>query len=134
MLYFNMQMLVYCYTSFMLIKYKKTLKHLMHCERRMSWLLLLFDKYFSNNIQISSKYRNNMFSFCRISLKNIICWKQMKMLECSFFITNFYYMFSNAKCKWNRETRHLLTKIFTFVNSITRSTCCDARLNIMMKR
>ena len=64
-----MQMLVYFYTSFMLIKYNKTLKHLMHCERRMSWLLLLFNKYFSNNLQISSKYRNNMLSFCKISLK-----------------------------------------------------------------
>ena len=41
----------------------------MHCERRMSWLLLLFDKYFSNNLQISSKYKNNVLSFCKISIK-----------------------------------------------------------------
>ena len=129
-----MQMSVYFYTSLILIKCNETLKHLMYCERRMSWLLLLFDKNFSNNLQISSKYRNTMLSFCKISLKNIICWKQMKMVKCSFFITIFYYIFSNVKCKWNRETRHLLTKISTFVNSVTRSTCCDARLNIMMKR
>ena len=136
-----MQMWVYFYTSFILIQYNQTLKILMYCKRRMSWLLLLFDKYFSNNRQISSKYRNTMFSFCKISFKKIyiyicwnICWKQMKMVECSFSITNFYYIFSNVKCKWNRETKHLLTKISSFVNSITRSTCCDARLNIMMKR
>ena len=64
-----MQMSVYFYTSFILIKRNETLKHLMYCERRMSWLLLLFDKHFSNNLQISSKYRNTMLSFCKISLK-----------------------------------------------------------------
>ena len=69
MLYCNMQMSVYFYTSLILIKCNETLKHLMYCERRMSWLLLLFDKNFSNNLQISSKYRNTMLSFCKISLK-----------------------------------------------------------------
>ena len=127
-------MSVYFYTLFILIKCNETLKHLTYCERRMSWLLLLFDKHFSNNFQISSKCRNTALSFSKISLKNIICWKQMKIVKCSFFIKNFYYIFSNVKCTWNRETRHLLTKISTFVNSITRSTCCNARLNIMMKR
>ena len=127
-----MQMSVYFYTSLILIKCNEILKHLMYCERTMSWLLLLFDKDFSNNAQISSKFRNIMLSFYKISLKK--CNMQMKMAKCSFFITNFYYIFSNVKCKWNRETRHLLTKISTFVNSITRSTCCNARLNIMMKR
>ena len=48
---------------------KRYFQHLMYCERRMSWLLLLFDKHFSNNLQISSKYRNTMLSFCKISLK-----------------------------------------------------------------
>ena len=133
MLYCNMQMSVYFYTSLILIKCNETLKHLMYCERRMSWLLLLFDKKISINLQISSKYRNTML-YIKFPLKNIICWKQMKMVECSFFITNFYYIFSNFKCKWNRETWHLQTKISTFVNSATRSTCCNARLNIMMKR
>ena len=134
MSYCNMQMSIYFYTSFILTKCNETLKHSMYCERRMSWLLLLFDKHFSNNFQISSKYRNTALSFSKISLKNIICWKQMKIVKCSFFIKNFYYIFSNVKCTWNREIKHLLTKISTFVNSITRSTCCDARLNIMMKR
>ena len=64
-----MQMSVYFYTSLILIKCNERLKHLMHCEGRMSWLLLLFDKNFSNNPQISSKYRNTMLSFCKISLK-----------------------------------------------------------------
>ena len=134
MSYCNMQMSIYFYTSFILTKCNETLKHSMYCERRMSWLLLLFDKHFSNNFQISSKYRNTALSFSKISLKNIICWKQMKIVKCSFFIKNFYYIFSNVKCTWNRETRHLLTKVSTFANSITRSTFCDTKLNIMMKR
>ena len=37
------------------------------------------------------------------------------------------------KCKWNRETRYLLTKTSTFLNSITRSICCNEKLNIMIK-
>ena len=106
-----MQMSVYFYTSLILIKCNETLKHLMYCERTMSWLLLLFDKDFSNNAQISSKFRNIMLLFYKISLKK--CNMQMKMVKCSFFITNFYYIFSNVKCKWNSETRHLLTKIST---------------------
>ena len=36
----------------------------------------------------------------------------MEMVNYSFFITNFYYIFSGVKCKWNRETRNLLTKKF----------------------
>ena len=129
-----MQMSVYFYTSLILIKYNETLKHLMYCERKMSWLFCFLTKIFL----ITFNYLQNIgilcFLFAKFPLKNIICWKQMKMIKCSFFITNFYYIFSIAKCKWNRETRHLLTKISTFVNSITRSACCDARLNIMMKR
>ena len=129
-----MQMSVYFYTSFILIKCNETLKHLMYCERSMSSLLL----FLTNIFLITFKYLQNIgilcFHFAKFPLKNIICWKNMKIVECSFFITNFYYIFSNVKCKWNGETRHLLTKMSTFVNSITRSTCCDARLNIMMKR
>ena len=49
---------------------------------------------------------------------------QMLFLHDEFLL----YIF---KCKWNRETWHLLTEIF---NSMTRSTCFNARLNIMMKR
>ena len=64
-----MQMSVYFYTSFILIKSNETLKHLVYCERRMSWLLLFFDKHFFNNLQIFSKYMNTMLSFCKTSLK-----------------------------------------------------------------
>ena len=104
-----MQMSAYFYTSLILIKCNEILKHLMYCERRMSWLLLLFDKTFSNNFQISSKFGNIMLSFYKISLKKYNM--QMKMVKCSFFITNFYYIFSSVK--WSRETRHLQTKIST---------------------
>ena len=46
-----MQMSIYFY------KFNETLEQLMYCERRMSWFLLLFDKHFSNYLQIPSKYR-----------------------------------------------------------------------------
>ena len=134
MLYCNMHMSVCFCTSLILTKCNKTLKHLMYCERRMSWLLLLFDKNFSNSLQMSSKYRNTMLSVCKISLK------KHNMLEADkngwmLFLHNEFLLY-NFKCQmqWNRETRHLLTKISTFVNSVTRSTCCDARLNMMMKQ
>ena len=134
MLYCNMQMSVYFYTSFILIKCNETLKHLMYCERRMSWLLLLFDKNFSNNLQISSKYRNTMLSFCKISLKkyNMLeanengrmlflhnefllyifkCQMQMEQRNQAFADKNFYLcQFSNkkhllrCKVKYNDET------------------------------
>ena len=96
----------------------------------MSWLLLLFDKHFTNYLQISSKYSNTMLSICKTSLKKYV-------LEADengrmFFITNFRYIFSNAN--GIEKTKHLQAKISTFVNSIKRSTCCNARLNIMMKQ
>ena len=72
-----------------------------------------------------------MLSICKTSLKKY-------MLEADqngrmLFLHNEFLLYI-FKCKWNTETRHLLTKISTFLNSITRSTCCSARLNIMMKR
>ena len=129
-----MQMSVYFYTSFTLLKCNETLKHLMYCERRMSWLLLLFDKNFSNNLQISSKYRNTMLSFCKISLKKYNMLKtdensrmlflhnefllyifkrqmQMEQRNQAFADKNFYLcQFSNkkhllrCKVKYNDET------------------------------
>ena len=105
----------------------------MHCERRMSWFLLLFDKQFSNYLPIPSKYSNIMLSICKISLKkNIICYKQMKMVDCSFFIKNFCYIFSNAD---GIEKQGICwQKFLTLFYSITRSTCCNVQLNIIMKR
>ena len=72
-----------------------------------------------------------MLSIFKISLK------KYNMLEAdengrTLFLRNEFLLYI-FKCKWNIETRHLLTKMYTFVNSITRGTCCNARLNIMMK-
>ena len=53
----------------------------MHCEKRMSWFLLFFEKHFSNYLQIPSKYSNIMLAICKISLRKI---------------ANFCYIFSNA--------------------------------------
>ena len=72
-----------------------------------------------------------MLSICKTSLKKY-------MLEADqngrmLFLRN-EFLLCIFKCKWNRVTRHLLAKISTVVNSITRSTCCNARLNTMAKR
>ena len=85
MLYCNMQLPVYFYTSFILIKCNETLKHLMYCGRRISWLLLLFDKHFFNNLQISSEYSNTMLSFCKISLKK---YNMLEADDRMFFLHN----------------------------------------------
>ena len=80
--------------------------------RRMSWFLLLFDKHFSNCLQIPSKYSNTMLSIC-------IPWEKYHMLRTeeddqmhSLHNEFLLYIF---KCKWNREIGHLLTKISNFV-------------------
>ena len=67
-------MSIYFYTSFVLKNEsdKETLKHLMYCERRMSWFLLLFDNHFSNYLQISSKCGNTMLSIRKTSLKKYV--------------------------------------------------------------
>ena len=39
--------------------------------RRTSWFLLLFDKHFSNCLQMPSKYSNTMLSICKVSLRKI---------------------------------------------------------------
>ena len=104
MLYCNMQMSVYFYTSFILIKCNETLKHLMYCERRMSWLLVLFDKHFSNNLQISSKYGNTMLSFCEISLK------KYNMLEADengrMLFLHYKFLLYIFKCQMQMEQRN----------------------------
>ena len=38
-------------------------------REKISWLLLIFDKKFSNNLPLSSKYRNAMLSFSKFPLK-----------------------------------------------------------------
>ena len=97
----------------------------------MSWLSLLFDKHFSNYLHYLQSIAILCFQFVKFP------WKKYNMLEADengrmLFLHNEFlsYIF---KCKWNRETRHFPTKMSTFVNSITRSTWCNAKLNIMMK-
>ena len=48
------------------------------------------------------------------------------------FLHNEFLLYT-FECKWNRETRRLLTKISTFVNSVARSTCCNVKLNVIKK-
>ena len=74
-----------------------------------------------------------MLSICKISLR-----KAYNMLTADedgrmLFLHNEFlsYIF---KCKWNRESGHFLTKFLTSGNFITASSCCNVRLNIMMKR
>ena len=53
------------------------------------------------------------------------------MVECSFFITNCWYTFSN---KYGIEKPHnFYTKIFNFVQFNHKNHCCNLSLNIMIK-
>ena len=54
------------------------------------------------------------------------------MVECSFFITNFCYIFSNANGK--EKPDKCGQKFLTSFNSITRSTCSYVSVNIMITR
>ena len=56
----------------------------------------------------------------------------MRMVEFSFFITNFCYILPKANGIDKPDICR--QKFLTSFNSITISTCCNARLNIMMKR
>ena len=103
----------------------------MYCERRMSWCYC----FLANTFLITFKYLQNIAILCFHFVK--LPWKKY-MLEADengrmLFLHNEFLLYI-FKCKWNRGTRHLLTKISIFVNSVTRTTCCNARLNIMMKR
>ena len=54
----------------------------------------------------------------------------MKIVECSFFITNFCYIFSNVN---GIEKMDICSKkILTSFNSRTRNTYCNVRLKIMI--
>ena len=59
----------------------------------MSWLLLLFDKHFTNYLQISSKYSNAMLSIYKTSLKKYVLEAdengRMHFLHNEFYIMNF---------------------------------------------
>ena len=78
---------------------------MIYCVRRTNWLLLLFD-----NIV---KYSNTMLSICKFSLRKINLLRadedgRMLFLHNQFLL----YVF---KCKWNRETGQIWTRISNFV-------------------
>ena len=54
----------------------------------------------------------------------------MKMVDCSLFIMNFCYIFSNVNgiVKPDKYGQ----KFLTLFNTIARSTCCNVSLNIMI--
>ena len=54
------------------------------------------------------------------------------MVECSFFITNCWYTFSNAS--GIEKPHNFGTKIFYFDQFNLKNHCCNVSLNIMMKR
>ena len=56
----------------------------------------------------------------------------MKMVQCSFFIKGFCYIISNAN--GIEKPGIYRQKCLSLFNSIRGSTCCNVRLNIMMKR
>ena len=61
-----------------------------------------------------SRYSNAMLSICKISLK-----KKYNMLKAveegrMLFLRKELLLYT-LKCKWNRETTHLLTKVSNFV-------------------
>ena len=56
----------------------------------------------------------------------------MKMVECSSFITNFCYIFSNVN-GIEKPDKYGQQFLFLF-NTIARSTCCNLSLNTMITR
>ena len=93
--------------------------------RRKSWFLLLFDKHFSNCLQIPSKYSNTMLSICKVSLRKISYAKsRWRWSNC--------YIFSNAN--GIEKSDICWQKFLTSFNSIIISTCFNVWLDIMMKR
>ena len=79
----------------------------------MSWFLLLFDKSFSNYLQIPSKYSNTMFSICKVSLNGLHNGLLLYIL----------------RYKWNRETGHLLTKMFNLVQFNSNKQLLQCKVN-----
>ena len=104
------------------------------CIARGGWVG--FYCFLTNNFQINFKYLQNIailcFQFVKFPWKNITCQKPIKMVECSFFINNFCYIFSNAN--GIEKPGICWRKILTLFNSIKRRTFCNVKLNIMMKR
>ena len=104
------------------------------CIARGEWVG--FYCFLTNIFLITFQYLQNIailcFEFVTFPWKNVICYKQMKMVKSSFFIKNFCYIFSNAN--GIEKPGICWQKCLTFFNSITRSTYCNVKLIIMMKQ
>ena len=129
MLYSNMQMSIYFYTSFILITCCKTLEHLMYCERsRVGFCFFL-----TNIFQITFKYLQNIVILCFQFVK--FTWEKYHMLRTdeddrmlSLHNEFLSYIF---ECKWNREIGNLLTEISNFVqfNNKKHLLQCNVKYN-----
>ena len=96
----------------------------------MRWVfLLLFGKHFWNYLQMPSKCSNIMSSLCEIFLRKYSMLGTDEVVECSFYITNCWYTFSNAN---GIEKPQFLDKMLVQFNH--KNHCCNTSLNKMVKR
>ena len=120
-------MSIYFYTSFILITFIE----------KGGWVG--FYCFLANIFQITFKYLQNIVMLCFQFVK--FPWEKYHMLSADedgrmpmFSLLNEFllYIFSNGN--WIEKLVICWQEILTSFNSITRSTCCSVRLNIMMKR
>ena len=119
-----------CWSIFILIHFNSMItKHWkIWCNFRGGWVGFFC---FSTN-----KYFQNIVILCTQIVK--FSWKKCDMLRADedgrmvFFHNEF--LLHILQCKWNREIKHLLTKISNFLQINRMNTCCNVRLNIMIKR
>ena len=120
-----MQMAIYFYTSFILIaRYNIRTFGVLREENELVFIAFW---HFSNYLQVPSKYSKSILSICKISLKK---YNMLEADEDGRMLFLLWYIF---KCKWNRETGHMLTKISNFVQFSNKKDLLQW-LNIMMKR
>ena len=131
MLYCNIQMLVYFYTWFI----GKHWKHWkIWCNLRGGWVG--FFCFLTNIFQITFKHFQSIVILYIQIVK--FPWEKCGILRADedgrmVFFHNEFLLYI-LKCKWNREIKHLLTKISNLVQINSMNTCCSVRLNIMIKR
>ena len=82
-----------------------------------SGVLLIFDKHFSNYIQIPSKYSNIMLSIYEIS-RSILGADEDGRMQ---FVTSCCFTFSNGI----EKSHNFLTKISNFVQFNHKNHCCN---------
>ena len=71
MLYCNMQVSIYFYTSFILIKLQRNIGTFDVLREEDELVVIAFFKYFSNYLQISSKYSSTMIA--------VLCYQFVKL-------------------------------------------------------